>query len=221
MPAATWAALLATWAVAVVVPGPDTFLLLRLGVRERRAAVLAAVGIMIGNLIWTGASVLGLAALMRTLPGALPLMQLLGSSVLVWIGVQSIRGGLRGLRARRTASEAEAGEVAAAVTRHPLRLGFITNISNPKALLFYTALFSQLMPLEATAFDRTMIVVVLTVLGLGFFIAFALLASSRAFQRWLGRATPFIDIAAGVVFLLVAGFVLGELIVALIGGGIF
>lgn len=221
MPAAVWAALLATWAVAVVVPGPDTFLLLRLGVRERRAAVLAAVGIMVGNLIWTGASVLGLAALMRTLPGALPVMQLLGSSVLIWIGVQSIRGGLKGLKLRARGGETGGEEVAEKVTSHPLRLGFITNISNPKALLFYTALFSQLMPMSATAFDRTMIVVVLTVLGLCFFVAFALLASSRAFQRWLGRATPFIDIAAGVVFLLVAGVVLGELVVALVAGEIF
>lgn len=218
MPAAVWATLLATWAVAVVVPGPDTFLLLRLGVRERRAAVLAAVGIMIGNLIWTAASVLGLAAIMRTLPGALPVMQLLGSAVLIWIGVQSIRGGVKGLRAR--GPEIAKG-IAETVTSHPLRLGFITNISNPKALLFYTALFSQLMPMNATAFDRTMIVVVLTVLGLCFFVAFALLASSRAFQRWLGRATPFIDIAAGIVFLLVAGFVLGELVVTLVADEAF
>lgn len=221
MPLTAWAALLGTFAVAVVVPGPDVFLIMRLGVRERRPAVLSALGIMTGNFIWTGASVLGLATLMRALPGALPIMQLLGSLVLTWIGIQSIRGGLAGLRAARAARAQRAAQsevdpvdtslVTTSITKHPFRLGLITNLSNPKALLFFTALFSQLMPPDATAFDRVLIVVALSLLGLVWFVSFAFLTSSRGFQRWFGKATPVFDLAAGVVFLLVAGFMLVEL----------
>lgn len=212
MPAASWAALLVTFAIAVVVPGPDTFLVLRLGVRERRAALLAACGISLGNLLWTVASVLGLAAIMQALPGALPIMQVLGSAVLIWMGIQSVRSGIRTIR---TPKNAAPDATPSKVTAHPLRLGLITNLSNPKALLFFTALFSQLMPANATTVDRTLIVVVLTVVGLAWFLVFALLTSSNGFQRWFSRATPYIDIAAGIVFLLVAGFVLGELVLSL------
>lgn len=232
MTSTAWVALLTTFALAVVVPGPDTFLVLRLGVRERRSAVLAACGIMFGNLIWTGASVLGLAALMRAVPAALPVLQVLGSAVLAWMGVQSIRGGIRGLRRRGpaaggadaadgagAASEGPGGEGSAApaprVTDHPFRLGVITNLSNPKALLFFTALFSQLLPLDATALDRLLVVVALTAIGLAWFVAFAGLTSSTGFQRWFGRATPVIDVAAGVVFLLVAAVVVVEMVLAL------
>lgn len=212
MTAAAWATLLTTFAIAIVVPGPDTFLILRLGVRERRAAVLAACGIMVGNFLWTTVSVLGLAALMRALPGAIPVLQGLGSAVLIWIGIQSIRGGIQAFRAK---TDAEQSALAERVTAHPFRLGFITNISNPKALLFFTALFSQLLPADATALDRTLIVIALSLMGVIWFVLFALLTSSRGFQRWFKRATPFFDVAAGIVFLLVAGVVLFELAITL------
>lgn len=213
--AAAWAAILLAFTLAVIVPGPDTFLILRLGVRERRAALLAACGIMIGNLVWTTASVLGLATLMRALPGAIPVMQVLGSAVLVWIGVQSITSGVRTLRSR-TIGDPKTPEDPTA--RRPLILGIITNLSNPKALLFFTALFSQLMPVNATGADRVLIVAALTAIGLAWFLIFAWFTSSQSFQRVFQRATPFIDVAAGIVFLAVAGVVLIELTASLLSG---
>lgn len=207
MSGAAWATLIIAFSVAIMSPGPDVFLLLRLGVRDRRAAVLAALGIMIGNTIWTIASVAGLAAFMRALPGLLPALQVLGSAVLVWIGVQSIRAGVRAFKDRGRADP----DITLGVTPHPVRLGFITNLSNPKALLFFTALFSQILPLEAPFIDRVLIVVVITLVGLAWFVAFALLTSSRVFQRWFGRVLPYIDILAGAVFILVAAVILVEL----------
>lgn len=215
MTATAWATLLITFTLALMVPGTDTFLLLRLGVRERRSAVLAACGITIGNTVWTVASLLGLAALMRALPGALPALQLLGSAVLIWLGVQSIRSGIRARRAAGKAPVASPGRV----TDHPLRLGVITNLSNPKALLFFAALFSQILPPDAGWFDRAAILVLLTAICISWFIAFALLTSSRGFQRWFGRATPVIDIAAGAVFILVAAVILIELALAALSAG--
>jgi len=218
MTPAAWFTLLVTFVIAIMVPGTDTFLLLRLGVRERRAAVFGAVGIMIGNTIWTLASVLGLAALMRTVPGILPVLQIIGAAVLIWIGVQSIRSGMRTIRKAR----AHGRSVGASdrtpqrnpsdrITEHPLRLGIITNLSNPKALLFFAALFSQILPPNATWWERAEIVIVLLAIGLAWFVSFALLTSSRAFQHWFARATPVIDFSAGAVFLLVALVILIEL----------
>lgn len=244
MTASAWATLLITFAVAISSPGPDTFMLLRLGVRSRKAALLAALGVMIGNTVWVLASVLGLSALLVALPAALTTIQLLGSAVLIWMGTQSIRGGLRSVtraRAAQSAQSAQAAQAAQAahqstqpdsldatglatgssyisdtVTRHPIRLGAITNLSNPKALLFFTALFSQMLPAGASWLERTELFVALTVLGLAWFLTFAWLASSRAFQRWFGRITPLIDIVAGVVFILVAGAILLELALPLL-----
>lgn len=213
MTGVAWTTLIVTFGIAIVSPGPDVFMLLRLGVRDRRAAVLAALGIMIGNAVWTVASVAGLAALLRALPGALPALQVMGSAVLIWIGVQSIRSGVRSYRDRLL----EDPVLTVGVTGHPMRLGLITNLSNPKALLFFTALFSQILPANATLLDRALIVIVLTAVGLAWFVSFALLTSSHGFQRWFGRATPYIDIAAGAVFLIVAGAILLEVLLPALG----
>lgn len=223
MTAASWAALIATFTVAIIVPGPDTFLLLRLGVRNRRAAVLGGFGVMIGNAIWTSVSVLGLAALMRTLPGALPILQSIGSLALIWMGTQSIRGGIAALRLRRTVGSDELGESTpcetasetSGIAAHPLRAGILTNLSNPKALLFFTALFAQLLPADASGLDRLLVFLAFTAIGVAWFTAFALCMSTQSFQRWFGRATPAIDIIAGIVFLAVALGVLVELALAL------
>ncbi|WP_224778735.1 hypothetical protein [Leucobacter sp. Psy1] len=57
MTTAAWLSPMIAWIVAVASPGPDMFLLLRLGVRARRPAVLGALGIMTGNALWIVTSV--------------------------------------------------------------------------------------------------------------------------------------------------------------------
>lgn len=220
MTAAAWATLLVTFTLAVILPGPDTFMMLRVGVRDRRAALFAALGIVLGNTVWTVGSLVGLAAVLQALPDALHALQLLGAAVLIWMGAQSIRGGIHALthragRATPTSpaavDEAVAGRITQPPTLHPLRLGLMTNLSNPKALLFFAALFSQILPADAGWVDRLAVLLALTLIALLWFLSFALLTSSAPFQRWFGRATPIIDVAAGVVFVTVALVIVLEL----------
>lgn len=206
---ANWAALVVAWIAAIASPGPDVFLLMRLAVRERRAAVLAALGIMTGNALWIVASVLGVSLVLSALPWLLPLLQLAGSLVLLWLGALSLRGGVRGLRSENPAETAEA-------PRRPYLLGFVTNIANPKALVFFTALLSQFLPPGTTVPDRVAVIAVMLASGLCWFVGVALACSAGAFRRWLRRAAPWFDIAAGVVFIAVAVAVLAELLLSLL-----
>lgn len=207
MSAANWGALLIAWFAAIMLPGPDVFLLLKLGIRDRMAAVSAAFGIMTGNLIWASASVLGMSAVIRAFPALLPLLQVAGSCVLLWLGVQSIRGGVAQLRMRGETHDVQ-------VSKRPYALGFVTNIANPKALIFFTALLSQFIPSDTAWVTSAAIIVVMTVTGILWFVAVAVASSSRAFRAWFGKAAPWFDIVAGVVFVLVALTMLIELIVS-------
>lgn len=209
MSAASWGALLIAWLAAVALPGPDIFLLLKLGIRDRAAAVAAALGIMMGNLIWATASVLGMSALIRAFPALLPSLQVVGSLVLLWLGTQSIRSGVRQLREPDEA-------VDMSVTRRPFALGFLTNMSNPKALIFFTALLSQFIPAGTTWATSAAIIAVMVVTGIAWFVSVALASSSKAFRAWFGKAAPWFDIVAGVVFVLVALTILIEVVWALL-----
>lgn len=204
-----WAALTAAWVAAIVSPGPDVFLLMRLAVRERRSAVLAALGIMTGNTLWILFSVLGLAVLLGALPWLLPALQTAGAIVLIWLGSQSIAGGVRGLRPRR-------GDGPEPGPRRPYLLGFVTNIANPKALVFFTALLSQFLPPGTSQQDRGLVIVLMITIGLAWFVGLAIACSARRFRHWLRRAAPSLDIVSGAVFALVGAVVLSEVVLQLL-----
>src|SRR5688572_23521474 len=88
----TFASFLAVAAVAVVVPGPDTFVVLRTSLADgARAGTWAAAGSAVGNLVWGAASVLGVAALLHTSATAFSALKLLGAAYLVVLGVQALR----------------------------------------------------------------------------------------------------------------------------------
>lgn len=209
MSAAAWTGLVAAWVAAIASPGPDLFLLLRLAVRERRAAVLAAIGIMAGNTIWISVSVFGLSALLAALPWLTPILQILGAAVLIWMGAQALRGGVKALRSRHP--ETERGRDAAP---HAFLLGFTTNIANPKALIFFTALLSQFFPPSVPLGSRSIAIVLLIVIGLVWFVGVAIACSAGVVRRWFTRVVPWFDVVAGCVFILVAFAVLAELALA-------
>lgn len=208
--AGSWAALLAAWIAAVASPGPDIFLLMRLAIRQRRAALLAALGIMTGNTLWILSSVLGISVLLVALPWLLPAVQTVGAAVLLWLGIASLRGGIAGLRAVRDDAEAQG-------PRRPYLLGLATNIANPKALIFFTALLGQFLPPQASMADRGLVIVVMISTGLVWFLSVAAACSARAFRNWFRRAAPWFDIVAGAVFVLVAGAVLVEVLLEAFG----
>lgn len=206
MAAGTWISLIVVWIAAIVSPGPDVFLLMRLAIRQRRAAVHAALGIMTGNTIWVVASVLGLTALLSAVPDLTPMLQVLGSLVLAWVGVQSIRGGVRILRGAHPRGLSQLPD-------RPYALGFITNIANPKAVVFFTALLTQFLPPALSGADRVRIIAIMIGIGLAWFVGIAIACSVTRFRTWFGRFAPWLDIVAGVVFLLVSMAVLFEVLV--------
>src|SRR5690606_11819901 len=104
-------------------------------------------------------------------------LQAVGSCILRWIGVQSIRAGVRGLR---TTTE----DPALHMPRRPFLLGFITNISNPKALVFFTALLTQFLPPALTGQDRVLVMAMMAGTGLAWFVGIALACSLARFRQW-------------------------------------
>jgi threonine/homoserine/homoserine lactone efflux protein len=126
-------------ALLVLLPGPDTVVILRSIVRGGRARGLATVlGIQTGLLVWITAVVLGLAALLRASEVAYTVLRVVGAGYLVWLGVLSLRA--RG--ARLDAPE---------LGRSPLGgtgywAGLLTNILNPKVGVFFVTFLPAFVP---------------------------------------------------------------------------
>lgn len=169
-------------AVAYLVPGPDMVLLLETGaLRGRAYALSTTIGLALARAAHVALAAFGLAALMRTAPLAFEVVRLVGVVYLVWIGVGILRS--KSLTPETLCAPAAAGPSHLAAARR----GLLTNISNPKALLFCSVLLPQFVHPDrgAVALQFLVLGAVLVGLGVAFDVVYALVGASLG--RWLAR----------------------------------
>jgi threonine/homoserine/homoserine lactone efflux protein len=127
-------------AIVIVVPGPDTALVTKNAVLHGRTAALGtAIGVVGGLSVWTLASALGVASLVRASQPAFTSLKLIGAVYLIWLGLQALR------TARRADS---AGADVLSPRRDPgarggVRQGLMSNLANPKIAAFFTGVLPQ------------------------------------------------------------------------------
>lgn len=123
---------LGVMAVMAITPGPANLFAVATGVAKGRAAALAGVvGMNAATLVWFGAAALGLGALVKAFPEAFRLIAIGGALYVAWLGLKAWRG------AFRTAQEPETPAIRRG--RSAIVDGFMVQIANPKAILFFTA----------------------------------------------------------------------------------
>ncbi|RAV32756.1 hypothetical protein DLJ54_01975 [Corynebacterium heidelbergense] len=198
-------------------PGPDTFLVLRLASRSRAHAVAAALGIASALIVWTGLSVSGAAIVLRTYPSTLLAIQLLGSAWLAYMAyslVQAARAAWRERARRKDGDGQEAQGWTDLATLPTLRgaygQGVLTNLSNPKAVLFFAAIIAPIMPLGSPWWVGVLYAGSIVALSAVFFSSLALGVSTQVVRRRLLAAGPLIDACAAALFTAVAVALLVE-----------
>ncbi len=194
-------------ALAVVSPGPDFAIVLRQSLHHgRRTAIWTSVGIGCGLLVHITYSLLGLGFLLKNSPVALEIVKWLGAAYLAWIGVQALRS------RPRTDDISLAPDVSAPAPRAAWASGFLVNMFNPKAALFFIALF----PLAVSSVTPKWIQVGygawMTLSTIGWFSFVSVVFTKEAVRRAFLRHGHWIDRALGVVFL---GFALSLAITTL------
>lgn len=104
-------------------------------------------------------------------------------------------------------------------TRHltsgkALLQGTITNLANAKAIVFFIALFATVVPADILWWEGLIALALLMAVGLAWFLAVAWFGSVPALARRFQARSAEVEIAAGVVFLLVAVLLLVEVVLA-------
>jgi threonine/homoserine/homoserine lactone efflux protein len=79
-------------ALIVLLPGPDTLVVLRNLIRGgRRTAARTVVGVLSGLTVWVAAAAFGLAAVLHASEDAYTVLRVVGACYLLWLGVQTLR----------------------------------------------------------------------------------------------------------------------------------
>ena len=132
-----YAAFLVAAFALCVTPGPDMMFIVAMGGRGGPAAgVMAAFGVACAMLVHTVAAALGLSALFNTLPTLYHVLRWVGAAYLLWLAVKAFRD-----RSVPGGSEDSAG--GGAGMRRAFWQGAVTNLLNPKVILFNVAFLPQ------------------------------------------------------------------------------
>ncbi|BFL82266.1 LysE family transporter [Shewanella baltica] len=210
--------------VALISPGPDFAIMVKIATQQSRStAIAAAVGISIAILAHTILSLTGVSLLIKSSHTLYLLVQIVGASYLAWMGFGALRAGLAILAKRKASASTNAGTNVDALSadvegtasiagglggamsqKQGFLTGLYTNLLNPKALVFFLTLFSALITPSVTTSTKIASAVLLLSLSLAWFGFLAVMLSKAQVQLKLQRLTPIIDAIIGVIFMSVA-----------------
>ncbi|HEY5227287.1 MAG TPA: LysE family translocator, partial [Opitutaceae bacterium] len=132
--------------LAVASPGPDFAMVVRQSIAHgRRVAVWTAIGVGSAILVHVTYALLGIGILLRTYPYAFAAVKYSGAAYLAWIGIKALRSRPRSeMPVPSSRASADIANPAIPGTGAAWVSGFLTNIFNPKATLFFVAIFASL-----------------------------------------------------------------------------
>lgn len=158
----------------VLIPGPAVMLILKSAIaRGRGPALLTALGVLTADLVWAGASVAGLTALLVSSQVAFDVVRYLGAAYLIFLGGKLLltRSG---------------PDLAALTTGRPrsgwraFREGLLSDLSNPKTVIVFTSVIPQFLHHGARPIDTLVLGAAFAVIGFLSLTSYALVFSAAA-----------------------------------------
>lgn len=132
--------------VIVLLPGPDTLVVVRSMVRGgAKGGILTSLGVLCGLLVWVGAAAFGLAALLHASEVGYEALKIAGACYLVWMGVQSLRS-FRQTATELTGATTTPDSIRKGRMRAGFLAGFLTDILNPKVGVFFVSFLPGFVP---------------------------------------------------------------------------
>jgi threonine/homoserine/homoserine lactone efflux protein len=147
----TWALFVGAVLTLNATPGADLLLTVTRTLQGgARAGWAAALGINAGCAVHALAAALGLAALLAVSATAFTLLKLAGAAYLLWLALGLARQAWCGPADGAASEVRPAVGVSSRSFAQDVRLGFVTNVLNPKVALFFLAFLPQFVSPAAT-----------------------------------------------------------------------
>lgn len=185
--------------VALMSPGPDFFFVSQTAVsRSRREAMMGVLGITAGVMVWSGVALLGLHLILERMAWLHNIIMVGGGLYLCWMGYQMLRSALK----KEPVAQASP-EVELAYGGRSFLKGLLTNLANPKAIIYFGSVFSLFVGDSVGSAQRWGIFVLIALETLAWFTLVASLFALPKMRRGYQRLAKWIDGTAGALF---AGF---------------
>src|SRR3974390_1925806 len=155
--------------LAVMSPGPDFIIVTRNSLLySKRAGLFTTFGIVVGNLWWVAASILGLSYVLAQSIVVFSTLKLLGAVYLIYLGAKSLRLGEK--TPENSGGNTPPKEIPRDLTSmSAFGMGLWNNLLNAKCALFYSSFFSIIITPQTPALFRWMFGLEIAIIALVWF----------------------------------------------------
>ena len=181
-------------AIGAISPGPSFVMVARTAASVGRFnGLLAALGMGLGGLVFSAASLLGLHGVLLAVPSLYLLLKVGGGVYLAYLGIRIWRG------PRATFAAANPAHATAPVSLRFLLLGLTTQLSNPTTAVVSASVYAAFLPVDATLAFKVTVATLVFLVEAGWYGLVALVLSSPAPRNAYLRWKAWIDRTAGGV----------------------
>ncbi|WP_312314646.1 threonine export protein RhtC [Atlantibacter sp.] len=185
--------------LALISPGPDFFFVSQTAVsRSRKEAMLGVLGITAGVMVWSGVALLGLHIILEKMAWLHNIIMVGGGLYLCWMGYQMLRGALK-----KKPAPAHEPQIELAHGGRSFLKGLLTNLANPKAIVYFGSVFSLFVGDNVGSGERWGIFLLIALETFAWFTLVASLFALPTMRRGYQKMAKWIDGVAGTLF---AGF---------------
>lgn len=166
--------------VMVLTPGPNmVYCVSRSICQGRMAGIISLCGVALGFLVHMAAAAFGLTALFLAIPMAYDIVKFAGAAYLLWLAWNAVKpGGSSPFQTRELPPDSPATL---------FRMGFLTNVLNPKVAVFYMSLFPQFIHPEHGSVLMQSVVLGVTQIAISFSVNSVIVFSAAGISGFFAR----------------------------------
>ncbi|CDT45516.1 LysE family translocator [Vibrio coralliirubri] len=179
-----------------IIPGPNTLLVLSTALTQRKLfAFVNVLGVSCGFFFHAFISANGISLLLSNTPMAFEGLKWAGVLYLVWLGYNHFRAALRAQEGVLSVVSASGSKLYSQFFK-----GLLTNLLNPKIVLFYLSIFPQFVSTDAIVTDSLILGAIQASVVSMWFLVVILMADT--FKRLLvqKRTSQMMNIVCGILF---------------------
>ncbi len=183
--------------LAVISPGPDFAMVTRNSIiYSRKIGIYTSIGIAVGIMVHVAYSLLGIGFLIAKSIILFNVIKFIGAGYLIYIGYKS-------LRAKPSAeTKIETGTAKEEIGLwSSFKIGFLTNALNPKATLFFLALFTQVIDPTTPKTIQFAYGIEMMIITFIWFALVSLFFSNSLIRKKIGKVQHYVERVTGAVLI--------------------
>ncbi len=183
--------ILGIFCVVVIVPGPDFAMVLRQSITHgRRTAIFTSAGVASSIIVHSAYSILGLGFIISQSLLMFTIIKFVGAAYLLWLGINAFFAPAPKAPENLTENENTITSAKA------YAIGFLTNLLNPKAVLFFISLFTVIISVDTILVHKVFYVLSMSVLLFLWFSLVSIFFTTKKVRnsfykigKWFNRVT--------------------------------